>query len=192
MALRPLLILALLTPSLAIAGGPPLPAVARVTPVIWSGLVLATNDPHPAAVPSHLEKYGDKLKNVFGYNQLELIGEYAEKMDDRNERWLIPSKDFSLSVKAEDNSGGKYPMKIALFQNQRRLAQFDTRLSAESPLFIRGPQYGGGQLIIVLHVMEPDVMAVPAGLLDAIGKAQATGTARTPQPPAMATGTAAH
>jgi hypothetical protein len=108
-----------------------------------------------------LRKYALKLKDIFGYNQFELIGEYSEKMDDPNERWLIPSKDFCLSVKTHNAPGERYPMKIALFQNRRRLAEFETHLSAESPLFIRGPMYAGGQLVIVLHVMEPSEIPVP-------------------------------
>ena len=137
----------------AYAGSPPAPAATPTS--IWSGLVLATNDAHPADAPAELCKYAAKLKNIFGYNQFELIGQYSEKMDDPLERWLIPSKDFCLSVKTHNEPGENYPMKIVLFQNRRRLAEFETHLSSESPLFIRGPLYAGGQLIIVLHIVEP-------------------------------------
>ena len=143
--------------SRALAGDPS-PAVASPAPApaaIWSGLVLATNDAHPAQAPPQLSKYAEKLKNIFGYNQFELIGEHSEKMDDPYERWLIPSKDFCLSVKTHNVPGEPYPMKIALFQNRRRLVEFEPHLSTESPLFIRGPLYAGGQLIIVLQVVEP-------------------------------------
>lgn len=122
---------------------------------IWSGLILATNNPHPAEAPVRLHRYAEKLKNIFGYNQFELIGEYSEKLGDTNERWLIPS---NLSVRTQIEPGQRnrgYPMKIALFQNRHRLAEFETHLSPESPLFIRGPLYAGGQLVIVLHVVDP-------------------------------------
>lgn len=155
MSLLPLLALFLLWLSctgLARAGEPSPPPP---TPRIWSGLILATNDVHPSEAPARLRKFADKLKNIFGYNQFELIGEYSEKMGDPDERWLIPSKDFYLSVKSHTGAGGHYPMKIVLFQNRRRLAEFETRLSPESPLFIRGPLYARGQLVIVLHVVDP-------------------------------------
>ena len=129
-------------------------------PAIWSGLVLATNNPNPAQAPAPLRQFAAKLKNIFGYNQFELVGEYAEKMDDPYERWLIPSKDFCLSVKTHNMPGEHYPMKIVLFQNRRRLAEFETHLNPESPLFIRGPLYAGGQLVIVLHVV--DAAEIPA------------------------------
>jgi len=122
---------------------------------IWSGLVLATNDAHPAEAPAKLRKYADKLRNIFGYNQFELVGEASDKMDDPYERWLIPSKDFYLRVRNHMEPGQRRRMKIALFQNRHQLAEFETHLTPESPLFIRGPLYARGQLVIVLHVVGP-------------------------------------
>jgi hypothetical protein len=127
---------------------------------IWSGLVLATNDPHPAQAPARLRQLADKLKNIFGYNQFELVGEYSEKMDDPYERWLIPSKDFCLSVKTHNEPGAHFPTKIVLFQNRRRLAEFETKLNSQSPLFIRGPLYAGGQLVIVVRVVDPSEVPI--------------------------------
>jgi len=121
---------------------------------IWSGLVLATNDARPAQAPTGLRQFADKLRNIFGYNQFELVGESAEKVDGPYERWLTPSKDFCLSVKTHNEPEEHYAMKIVLFQNRRRLAEFETHLNSGSPLFIRGPLYAGGQLVIVLHVMN--------------------------------------
>jgi len=141
--------------SRARAGDPAAAAPSIVPTTIWSGLVLATNDPHPADAPPQLRNYAQQLKNIFGYNQFELIGENAEKMDDPYERWLIPSKDFCLSVKMHNEPGQNYPMKIVLFQTRKRLAEFETHVSAESPLFIRGPMYARGQLVIVLHIVAP-------------------------------------
>ncbi len=38
-----------------------------------------------------------------------------------------------------------------LYQKRRRLAEIETHLNPDSPLFIRGPQYAGGQLVIVVN-----------------------------------------
>jgi hypothetical protein len=129
---------------------------------IWSGLVLATNDSHPAAAPAQLRNYSRQLKNIFGYNQLELVGENSQKMDDPYERWLVPSKDFSLSVNIHNQPGQNYPMKIVLFQGRKKLAEFEPHMSPDSPLFIRGPMYAKGQLVIVLHVITPGDIAPAA------------------------------
>jgi len=81
-------------------------------------------------------------------------------MDDPSERWLLPSKDFCLSVKTRNDPGQNYPMKIVLFQNRRRLVEFEPHLGSDSPLFIRGPLYARGQLVIVLRVI--DASEIPA------------------------------
>jgi len=132
----------------------PPPPVPPIPPAIWSGLVLATNNPKPAQAPTPLRQFAGKLKNIFGYNQFELVGENSEIMDDPYERWLTPSKDFCLSVKTHNEPAQHYPTKVVLFQNRRRLAEFETHLNSESPLFIRGPLYAGGQLVIILHVVD--------------------------------------
>ena len=148
-------------------------------PSVWSALVLATNEDQPKSPPHELAHFVPKLEKIFGYNQFELIGQHTEKMDDPNECWLIPSKDFFLRVdtktiagkdaekigekekekteKADKADKGKekektYVLKLALFQDTKQLLEFETKLASQSPLFIRGPMYAGGQLIIVLLV----------------------------------------
>jgi hypothetical protein len=157
---RPLLalcILASLAGSSAIAAAPA--ASPPPPPHLWSGLILATNPAHPAPAPGRLQRYYGKLKHIFGYNQYDLVGESSQKLDGVNERWLIPSKDFYMSVVPHNGPGpaGRYPAKVTLFETRRKVAEFETHLSPDSPLFIRGPQYGGGQLFIVVHmVSEPE------------------------------------
>ena len=45
-----------------------------------------------------------------------------------------------------------YVLNLKLFQEQKLLLETKARLSKASPLIIRGPQVGDGQLVIVLIV----------------------------------------
>jgi hypothetical protein len=139
--------------ALTLRAGEPSPTPQH--PRIWSGLILATNGAHPGEPPEHLRKVAGKLRNIFGYNQFEVIGESSQRMDDANERWLIPSKDFYMSVRSPNGLGPKNQTQIILFQNRRRLAELEAHLGPDSPLFIRGPQYAHGQLVIVVRVADP-------------------------------------
>ncbi len=130
----------------------PLQFVRAAAPSVWSGLVLATNEDHPKEAPLELRKFKTKLENVFGYNQLELIGQHTESMDDPLEHWLIPSKNFCLRVDAKPLSKIGWPLRLQIFEDKKLLAHFDANLGPQSPLFIRGPLYAGGQLIIILLV----------------------------------------
>src|SRR5438132_14283564 len=113
-----------------------LPATAHSTarggdyPSIWSGLVLAKKEEHPRESSPELKSMKKRLEASFaGYNEFELIGEHAEKIDDPDENWLIPSKDFCLHVASKSKAGDKaYLLKLVLFQNKRQLAEFETKL----------------------------------------------------------------
>ena len=119
-------------------------------PVVWSALVLATNNPAPHEPAAELAPLAGKLKNVFGYNQFEVIGSHSEKMDNAQERWLLPSKSFFLHVSSQKVSDAEYLLRLQLYQDKRMLVETKANLSSQSPLFIRGPLYADGQLIIVL------------------------------------------
>ncbi len=126
--------------------------VARADDAIWSALVLATNETKPMPPPAELQKFSGRMRNVFGYNQFEIIGSHTELMDDRTECWLVPSKSFSLRVKAKEGERDERTLSLQLFQKETLLVETKAHLGQQSPLFIRGPLYGTGQLIIVLSV----------------------------------------
>lgn len=119
---------------------------------IWSALVHATNETSPEETPTELRRIEEKLENVFGYNQFRLLGEHAEQMDDPKEYWLIPSRIFSLRVASKMADKIGYRLKLELYHEKRRITEFEANLGAQSAIFIRGPLYAGGQLIIVLMV----------------------------------------
>ena len=136
----------------------PAPKDAAAVDKIWSAVVLATNPPAPKDPPPELREFAARLKRVFGYSQFELIGAAAEKIDEQNESWLVPSQSFWLSVKARramaKEARGGYLLNLQLFHDKRPLLETEAKLAPGSPLFIRGPEYGHGQLIIVLQVQR--------------------------------------
>lgn len=125
---------------------------------IWSGLVYATNAADPKEPPAELREFAPRLKRVFGYNQFQLAGSAANAIDSDGESWLVPSKNFWLSVKARratsKEARGGYLLNLQLFHDQRPLVDTEAKLAPGSPLFIRGPQCGKGNLIVVLQVQR--------------------------------------
>jgi hypothetical protein len=136
----------------------PTPAPAVSPDKIWSALVVATNAASPKDAPAELREFAPRLKRIFGYNQFELVGSATEIIDDKIESWLVPSQNFYLGVKARramsKEARGGYLLNLQLFQDKRPLVDTEAKLAPGSPLFIRGPQYGKGQLIIVLQVQR--------------------------------------
>ncbi len=112
---------------------------------VWSGLVMAENVPQPAPIPA-------ELKELFGYNQFQVIGQSRKTLKTGEEDWLASSKYFALHVDARGETETGYVLNLKLFKERELLLEMDTKLNKRSPLVIKGPQVGGGQLLLVLVV----------------------------------------
>jgi hypothetical protein len=119
---------------------------------VWSGLVVATNAPKPRPAPAELNRLDGTLRRTFGYNQFEVIGQSRRALQNGEANWLAVSKHFSLHVDPRGVSSEGYRVKLQLFQDRQILLETDATLSRSSPLVIKGPQIGSGQLLLLLVV----------------------------------------
>ena len=94
----------------------------------------------------------ETLQRTFGYNQFEVIGQSRKDLQTGEENWLASSKHFSLHVDARGPSRDGYRLRLQLFQDRQVLLETDATLSKSSPLVIKGPQIGAGQLLLLLVV----------------------------------------
>jgi hypothetical protein len=127
-------------------------AASRAAETVWSGLVIAENVMQPQPVPSELNRIEGLLKKFFGYNQFQVIGQSQKILKTGQEDWLATSKFFGLHVDARGETRGGYVLNLKLYKEKELLLETDTKLSKHSPLVIKGPQVGGGQLLLILVV----------------------------------------
>ncbi len=125
---------------------------APAAQTVWSGLVMANNVAQPDAIPPELHRIQGTLKALFGYNQFKLIGQSQKTLATGAEDWLASSKYFSLHVDSKGETPAGYLLNLKLFQEKTMLLETEAKLSKASPLVIKGPQVGDGQLIYVLVV----------------------------------------
>jgi hypothetical protein len=119
---------------------------------VWSGLVIAENVTGPQPVPTELTRIERSLKKFFGYNQFKVIGQSQKTLNTGQEDWLATSKFFGLHVDARGETQGGYVLNLKLYKEKELLLETEAKLSKRSPLVIKGPQVGGGQLLLVLVV----------------------------------------
>jgi hypothetical protein len=119
---------------------------------VWSGLVIAENVAQPQPIPPELTRIERPLKQLFGYNQFQVIGQSQKTLQTGQEDWLATSKFFGLRVDARGESEAGYILNLKLYKEKELLLETDAKLSKRSPLIIKGPQVGGGQLLLVLVV----------------------------------------
>ena len=122
--------------------------------VVWTGMVIAQNVPQPAPIPAELTQLEQTLKDLFGYNQFELIGQSDKTLKTGQEDWLANSKYFGLHVDARGENDAGYTLNLKLYKENDVLLETDANLSRSSPLVIKGPQVGSGQLLLVLMVKD--------------------------------------
>jgi YbbR domain-containing protein len=128
-------------------------AEARASQTVWSGLVIANNAAKPAPVSPELTYLEETLKDWFGYNQYEVIGQSRKVLVTGSEDWLAQSKYFSLHIDSkEGNDKTGYRVKLKLFQQSNLLLEWEAKLSKERPIIVKGPQVGDGQLLLLLVV----------------------------------------
>ena len=127
-------------------------APVRASQMVWSGLVIANNVAQPDEVPAELKRIEGTLKALFGYNQFKVIGQSQKTLVTGSEDWLAASKYFSLHVDAKGETVTGYLLNLKLFQEKSVLLETEAKLSKASPLVIKGPQVGDGQLLLVLVV----------------------------------------
>ena len=128
-------------------------AAAQAGESVWSGLVMATNAPEPTPIPAELNRFESTLKQLFGYNQYQVIGQSRNTLTKGEEDWRASSKYFALQVNSKPAASAAYRLNLQLFQQDKLLLETDADLSKKKPLVIRGPQVGQGQLVLLV-VME--------------------------------------
>jgi hypothetical protein len=126
---------------------------ARASQTVWSGLVIANNVAQPEETPKELKRLEETLKELFGYNQFMVIGQSKNALVTGAEDWAASSKYFSLHVDSKDgNDKTGYRLDLKLYQEKSLLLETEAKLSKSSPLIIKGPLVGDGQLILLLVV----------------------------------------
>lgn len=114
--------------------------------------MVANNVPEPTPVPAELTPFQGTLKQLLGYNQFQVIGESRNTLAGGAEDWLTKSKYFSLHVDSKAAKRSSYVLNLQLFQEQKLLLETEAKLSKASPLMIKGPQVGDGQLVLLLVI----------------------------------------
>jgi hypothetical protein len=120
---------------------------------LYGALIVATNAEHPSEAPPEIRDQAENLRAVFGYNQFRLLGHDRKAVPTGTEDWLVTSPKFFLRVDTKTPLPGGYTLGLQLLQEKRVLANAEVKLKRNSPLFIRGPLVGEGQLIILLMVL---------------------------------------
>jgi hypothetical protein len=136
---------------LILSGGFAVPAQASIR--AWGCLLYASNVDKAFELPPRLAHYGVPLRRSLGYSNYRVIAQREIAVEDRADNLLVSAGDIQVvltNLAAE--SDGKYLVELLFDQGAKQIMQAQAKVSQGSPLFIRGPDWRDGQIIIVVMV----------------------------------------
>jgi hypothetical protein len=120
---------------------------------VWSCLLFASNAGKSFELPSRLSGYDARLRQGLGYSSYRVIAQRETAVEDQRENPLVGAGDIHVVLtnlsRAPD---GKYLVSLLFLQGTQQVMETQARVSQGSPLFIRGPDWRDGQIIIVVMV----------------------------------------
>lgn len=116
----------------------------------WGALVLARMDEGPN--DPRLERYVADLKRVFGYRRYEIYGEAWGTAPAKCDSIVLPTKEFFVKLKPRGE--GNRRLAFEFFQKNRLLVEGEAVMPISAPLFITGPEYGHGKLVMIVEIRE--------------------------------------
>ncbi len=118
---------------------------------IYSALILANKESSPGPVPKELASDAAEIKEIFGFNSLYLLGDKKKPVS--ADSWLVPSDEFFFKVNLLKREETRYVLEIELYQQKKQLLSAKVCLAKDAPLYIRGPQWGKGRLVLLLKII---------------------------------------
>jgi hypothetical protein len=119
----------------------------------WGCLIYASNAGARNDLPDRLNGYDGRMSCAFGYSRFNMIAQRQIALRAQKEAGLVFSNDLKIMLTSlKGGSDGKYLIKLLFVEDNEPVMETQARVSRDSPLFIRGPNWRDGQIIIVVMV----------------------------------------
>jgi hypothetical protein len=127
------------------------PAIA--TEHVWGCLLYASNSTKAFDLPSRLDGYAARLRTGLGFSNYRVIAQRETAVEGRPENLLVSAGDIQVLLTSLSRaSDGKYLVGILFQEGTNQVMETQARVGEGSPLFIRGPDWREGQIIIVVMI----------------------------------------
>jgi hypothetical protein len=119
----------------------------------WGCLLYASNVGNAFVLPSRLAGYDSPLRRSLGYSNYRVIAQREIAVENQALNLLVSAGDVhvlltSLSLAPD----GKYLIDLLFVEGTKQVMETQAKVGQGSPLFIRGPDWRDGQIIIVVTV----------------------------------------
>jgi hypothetical protein len=125
----------------------------RPMPSVWGCLLYASNTPSPVQAPDRINPFDKTLEEETGFKSLQRVGE--------NQTAMVAGRDGVLTFPGElrvtitnlsQERDGRLLVALQVYRGNKELLLTQARLREGVPLFIRGPAWRQGELIIAVVI----------------------------------------
>jgi hypothetical protein len=123
---------------------------------VWVGLYLAENGPPPDDSTPAPEPLHHRLHEVFGFKHYELLKSQEIGLRDEWPHWFMPRRDFFMCLAPlRHEPGTPHLLDYEIYKDGFIVAKGRYQPQDGTPLFINGPDFKDGRLILVLEPRPP-------------------------------------
>jgi hypothetical protein len=117
----------------------------------WGCLLYASNAEKALELPAYLAAYGAPLRRSLGYSNYRVISQREIAVENQAENLLVSAGDIQVVLtRASLAPDGKYLVELLFVEGTKQVMETQAKVGQGSPLFIRGPNWRDGQIIIVV------------------------------------------
>ena len=119
----------------------------------WCCLLYASNAAAPAELPERLAPYSPRLKGSFGFSNYRLMAQHEIAVGEAAKTPLLSAGDIHIFITSLlPAPDGRYVVGLLFVEGSQQIMETQARVGRGSPLFIRGPEWREGQVIIVVAI----------------------------------------
>ncbi len=119
----------------------------------WGCLLYASNAGTGLDLPPRLANYDVPLRRSLGYANYQIIAQRESAVENQATNSLVSAGDIHVLLTTLTlGPDGKYLLGLLFTQGTKQVMETQAKVGQGSPLFIRGPDWRDGQIIIVVVI----------------------------------------
>jgi hypothetical protein len=132
---------------------------APVAESVWSCLLYASNDRTSEKVqtqiPTQIRDYDERLEKLLGYASIQTLGQGETVVEPNRPTSIVFHGNIRVELTGLTRQAGEHFLVVLrIFQKDHQLIETQANVTRGSPLFIRGPLWRSGQLVVAVMVVS--------------------------------------
>jgi hypothetical protein len=134
---------------------------APVVESVWGCLLYASNDRAAEKVqtqppiPTRIRDYDERLEKLLGYANIQTLGQGETVVEPNRPSSIVFHGNIRVELTGLTRQPGEHFLVVLrLFQKDHQLIETQANVTRGSPLFIRGPLWRSGQLVVAVMIVS--------------------------------------